>query len=84
MVRMTDSIRKNYSLLGLFKKNAEEYLKAHKLEEELPGDVKELCEKLKAAREIKDYALSDALRAEILSKGYAVMINKDGVTVKKQ
>ena len=83
-VTMTDSIRKNYALLGLFKKNAEEYLKAHKLEEELPGDVKELCEKLKAAREIKDYALSDALRAEILSKGYAVMINKDGVTVKKQ
>ena len=29
-------------------------------------------------------ARADALRAEIIAKGYNVMISKDGVTVKKQ
>lgn len=35
------------------------------------------------ARAAKDYATSDAIRTEILSLGYAVMISKDGVSVKK-
>ena len=73
-----------YSLLGLFKKDAESYLKKYKVEEEIPEDISKLCEKLKNARALKDYATADALRAEILSKGYLVMITKDGVTVKKQ
>ena len=57
------------------------YDKTH--EEPVRDDVKALAEKMQAARAEKNYALSDELRAEILAKGYTVMISKDGVAVKK-
>ena len=41
------------------------------------------AQKMQEARQSKDYAAADALRAEILAAGYSVMITKDGVTVKK-
>ena len=83
-ITLVKSIKENYALLGLFKKNAEDYLKAHKVEEDIPENILALAEKMSAARAEKNYAVADALRAEILSEGYAVMIGKDGVTVKKQ
>ena len=83
--KMLAQIKNTYSLLGLFTKNADEFVKnydkAH--EEPVPEDVKALAEKMQSARAEKNYALSDELRAEILSKGYTVMISKDGVSVKK-
>ena len=70
--------------MGLFNKNAAEYLKKYRVEETIPKEIARLAEDLSEARARKDYASADTLRAEILAKGYSVMIGKDGVTVKKQ
>ena len=81
---MLSQIKKTYSLLGLFKKEpksfTENYEKTH--EAVLPDEIKALAQKMQEARAVKDYALSDALRAEITEKGYTVSITKDGVIVK--
>ena len=82
---MLAQIKKTYSLLGLFTKNALEFVtnyeKTHV--EDIPEEILSLANQMQGARAEKDYAKADALRAEILSKGYLVMISKDGVTVKK-
>ena len=82
---MLAQIKKTYSLLGLFTKNplefVTEYEKTHI--EPIPEEILALANQMQGARSEKDYAKADALRAEILSKGYLVMISKDGVTVKK-
>ena len=82
-------IRKTYSLLGLFKKNADDYLKevAAKNPEsgaELPAEVAALAEKRWAAKLSKSWAEADALRAEIDKLGYTVKDGKDGYTVSKK
>ena len=83
-VTLVNDIKSVYSLLGLFKTDANEYLKKHKIEEAIPENILALADKMSKARAEKDYAASDAYRAEITAAGYAVMISKDGVTVKKQ
>lgn len=82
-------IRKTYSLLGLFKKNADDYLKevAAKNPEngaELPAEVAALAQKRWAAKLSKSWAEADALRAEIDALGYTVKDGKDGYTVSKK
>lgn len=83
--KMLSQVKKTYSLLGLFRFDPETYVKNYEKthEEPVPENVKALAEKMQAARAAKDYALSDSIRAEILASGYAVMISKDGVSVKK-
>ena len=83
--KMLSQVKKTYSLLGLFRFDPETYVKNYEKthEEPVPENVRELAEKMQAARAAKDYALSDSIRAEILASGYAVMISKDGVSVKK-
>ena len=83
--KMLSQVKKTYSLLGLFRFDPETYVKnCEKTHEEpVPENVRALAEKMQAARAAKDYALSDSIRAEILGCGYAVMISKDGVSVKK-
>ena len=83
---MLSQIRKTYSLIGLFKKDPTEYVKAYeaKHDEPVPAEITAMAEKMQNARLQKDYAAADALRADILQKGYLVMISKDGVSVKKQ
>lgn len=83
--KMLSQVKKTYSLLGLFRFEPEAYVKNYEKthEEPVPENVRELAEKMQAARAAKDYALSDSIRAEILASGYAVMISKDGVSVKK-
>ena len=83
--KMLSQIKKTYSLLGLFRFDPETYVKNYEKthEEPVPENVRALAEKMQAARAAKDYALSDSIRAEILASGYAVMISKDGVSVKK-
>lgn len=80
---MISQIIKTYSLLGLFKTSAEAFLSA-KQTEEIPSEIKDLAEKMQAARAIKDYAAADAYRAQINDKGYNVAINKDGVKIIKK
>ncbi|MCH5143446.1 MAG: cysteine--tRNA ligase [Clostridiales bacterium] len=79
-------IKKTYSLLGLFKKNAEDYLKEveSKNAEEIPQSVKELAEKRWQAKLAKNWAEADALRAQIDSLGYTVKDSKDGYIISKK
>ncbi len=83
---MLNQIKTTYSLLGLFKKDPEEFVKnyenAHA--EKIPDEILRLAEKMQEARSVKDYPLADAIRAEITEKGYVVSISKDGVTVKSR
>ncbi len=77
-----EDIKRTYALLGLFKKDAKTYLDNYG-KEDIPEEISALANKLAEARAVKDYATSDALRAEIIAKGYNVMISKEGITVKK-
>ena len=82
---MLSQIKKTYSLLGVFTKDpkavVDGYEKKHG--EQVPEEITALAQKMQSARLEKDYASADALRAEIIAKGYTVMMGKDGVTVKK-
>ena len=83
--KMLSQIKKTYSLLGLFTKNPTEFVKNYEAthKEDVPEEILNLASKMQEARLNKDYAVADSLRAEILAKGYLVMISKEGVSVKK-
>ena len=82
--RIVNQIRATYSLLGLFKKDAKEYLTAYgEKQEEVPEEVKAVAEERKAARANKDWAKSDELREKLKALGYAVKDSKDGYTLTK-
>ena len=82
---MLAQIKKTYSLLGIFTKNPSDFVAKYEAthKEEAPEEITNLANKMQEARQNKDYVAADALRSEILAKGYLVMISKDGVTVKK-
>ncbi len=82
--RIVNQIRATYSLLGLFKKDAKEYLAAYgEKQEDIPEEVKAVAEERKAARANKDWAKSDELREKLKALGYAVKDSKDGYTLTK-
>ncbi len=81
---LVEKIKANYSLLGLFKENANEYLKKHKVAEEIPENIVALAEKMQQARSVKDYATADALRTEIASLGYVVKNTPTGYEINKK
>ena len=82
--RIVNQIRATYSLLGLFKKDAKQYLAAYgEKQEEVPEEVKAVAEERKAARANKDWAKSDELREKLKALGYAVKDGKDGYTLTK-
>ena len=82
--RIVNQIRATYSLLGLFKKDAKQYLAAYgEKQEEVPKEVKAVAEERKAARANKDWAKSDELREKLKALGYAVKDSKDGYTLTK-
>lgn len=58
---------------------------SNKEELELPGEIKDILEERKIARENKDWAKSDELRDKLFDLGYAVKDTKNGmeVTLKK-
>lgn len=81
-------IRKTYSLLGLFKKDAAEYL--NKVEslcgenEQIPAEVMQLAQNRWQAKKDKNWAEADALRAKIDELGYVIKDSKDGFEVIKK
>ena len=80
--RIVNQIRATYSLLGLFKKDAKQYLAAYgEKQEEVPEEVKAVAEERKAARANKDWAKSDELREKLKALGYAVKDGKEGYTL---
>ena len=78
-------IRKTYALIGLFTSSADEFIKAveEKIAEEIPADVKAVADERFLARQNKDWAKSDELRAVLAEKGYSVKDAKDGYTLIK-
>ncbi|MBQ8658860.1 MAG: cysteine--tRNA ligase [Clostridia bacterium] len=78
-------IRKTYSLLGLFKKSAKEYAAWYEAKNanDIPAEVKALAEERWTARQNRDWAKSDFLRAELLKLGYAVKDSKTGYELTK-
>lgn len=63
--------------------NKAEAVKAAEESVDVPAEITELCEKRKAAKKDKNYALADELRAEIAAKGYAVTDTPQGYKVSK-
>ena len=80
------AIRENYSLLGLFKMDADAYLAEvkEKNPEDIPESVKEFAEKRWQAKLAKNWAEADALRAQIDAAGYTVKDSKDGYAINKK
>ena len=78
-------IRKTYSLLGLFKKNAQEYVAWYesKNASAIPAEVEAIAKERWEARLNRDWAKSDELRAKLAELGYAVKDSKTGYELKK-
>lgn len=79
-------IRKTYSLLGLFKKDAAEYLSevSFKNPVEIPNEVKEIAHRRWQAKLARDWAEADKLRGELDSMGYLVKDSKENYTIIKK
>lgn len=84
-------IRETYSLLGIFKKDADEYLAEvqKKAEEcgrtsEIPDEVRELAKRRWQAKRERNFALADQLRAELDGLGYAVKDGKEDYEIIKK
>ena len=73
-------IRKTYSLLGLFKKSAKEYTAWYESQtaSTVPEEVEKIAKERFEARQNKDWAKSDELRAKLLELGYTVKDSKTG------
>ena len=80
--KLTNAVRAVYSLLGLFRRDADGYLAAYAAEE-IPPEVSAVAEERKAARAAKNWARSDELRETLRKMGYAVKDSKDGYTLEK-
>ncbi len=49
----------------------------------IPDEIKDLANKRWQAKQDKDWALADKLRAEVTQKGYQILDTKDGYTIKQ-
>lgn len=81
-----NQIKKTYSLLGLFKSDAGEFVRYYEgknPEADVPEEILSLAQKMQSYRLEKDYINADKIRNEITAAGYAVQIGKDGVKVVK-
>ncbi len=81
------SIRKTYSLIGLFDTDADKFINEYDQknpQEEIPEDVKAVAEERFSARQNKDWAKSDILRDKLSEMGYTVKDAKDGYTLIKK
>ncbi len=82
--KMVNQIRETYGLLGLFYRDADEYLSKYApKEEDVPAEVKAIAEERFQARKNKDWAKSDELREQLRSLGYSVKDSKEGYEIIK-
>ena len=79
-----NQIKNTYSLLGLFKSDANEFIYAYSNKEDIPEEVISLANQRLVARQNKDWAKSDELREKIYSLGYNIKDGKDGYTISKK
>lgn len=81
--RTVNQIRRTYSLLGLFRKDAKRYLAAYGGRGDVPEEVSAIAREREDARKQKDWAKSDELREKLRALGYAVKDTKDGYELTK-
>ncbi len=88
-----NQIKNTYSLLGLFTSNAEEFIAKYGVENtaqaqnycaDIPNEVDAIAKERFTARQNKDWAKSDELRAKLDELGYLVKDAKDGYTLIKK
>lgn len=81
-----NQVRKTYSLLGLFKKEAADYLSEvnSKNKKEIPDNVKELAQKRWQAKTDKNWSEADTLRKDIEALGYIIKDSKEGYEIIKK
>ena len=73
-----------YSLLGVLGRTPEEYAALFvPANDEIPAEVKAIAEERFAARQNRDWAKSDELRAKLTELGYAVKDSKTGYELTK-
>lgn len=82
-------IKKTYSLLGLFKKTADDYLAEAKAKmqdgaDEIPAEITDLATARWNAKKDKNWALADELRAKIDALGYVIKDTREGFEIKKK
>lgn len=74
-----------YNTLDLFRLTPDGYFSSlAKIVGALPKEIEELAKRRWEAKQAKNWAEADALRAELDSLGYTVKDNKDGYTVSKK
>ena len=82
------TIRRLYSILGLFVSNPKEYLAKDSTVQEntsdIPQEVKELAEKRWQAKKERNFVLADDLRGKIAELGYEVLDKRDGYEIIKK
>ncbi len=78
-------VRKTFGLLGLFKTDPERFIEYYeaKHSDDIPSEVTELVRRRAEAKQARDFATADALRAEINALGYSVKDTKDGAVVER-
>lgn len=81
-----NQVIKTYALLGLFTKDAKDFLSKYAKTEnlEIPSEIKEIAERRLIARQNKDWATSDQLRNQLLELGYEIKDAKDCYTLIKK
>jgi cysteinyl-tRNA synthetase len=84
-VAFANQLRKTYSLLGLFKKDAAQYVAEYESKQKanIPEEVQAIAKERWAARVARDWAKSDELRAKLSEMGYAVKDSKEGYELSK-
>lgn len=83
--KMCNQIVQTYGLLGLFKKDAKQFVDGvnKKMAVQIPAEIAEMCNQMQQARQSKNWAVADALRAEIQALGYTVKITANGAEISK-
>ncbi|MBD5092084.1 MAG: cysteine--tRNA ligase [Clostridiales bacterium] len=78
-------VRETYGLLGLFKANPADVIAAYeqKNKQDVPDEVMDMASARLKAKQEKNWAEADRLRAEILKLGYSVKDTKEGFVVEK-
>ena len=77
-------LQKTYSLLGVLTRKPEEYAALFATEDSgVPAEVAAIAEERWTARQNRDWAKSDELRAKLTSLGYAVKDSKTGYELTK-
>lgn len=80
------TIKKVFGLLGLFVNSSKEFLefKSKKEQQQIPAEVKKLAEERWSAKQNRDWATADSLRAKLDGLGYIIKDSKDGFEIAKK